>query len=56
MRYIMDSYAWLAYFMGTEESGKAKAIIESQEEKITPTICVAEVYAKTLKVERHRTR
>jgi len=51
MKYVMDSYAWLAYFMGTEEGGKAKAIIESQEEKITPTICLAEVYAKTLKVE-----
>jgi len=51
MKYVMDSYAWLAYFMGTEEGEKAKAIIESQEEKITPTICLAEVYAKTLKVE-----
>ncbi len=51
MKYVMDSYAWLAYFMGTEEGGKAKIIIESQEEKITPTICLSEVYAKTLKVE-----
>ena len=37
--------------MGTEEGEKAKTIIESQEEKITPTICLAEVYAKTLRVE-----
>jgi len=51
MKYVLDSYAWLAYFMGTEEGEKTKAIIESQEEKITPTICLAEVYAKTLKVE-----
>ena len=51
MKYVMDSYAWLAYFMGTEEGEKAKTIIESQEEKITPTICLAEVYAKTLKAE-----
>ena len=51
MKYVMDSYAWLAYFMGTEEGEKDKAIIESQEEKVTPTICLAEVYAKTLKVE-----
>ena len=51
MRYVMDSYAWLAYFMGTVEGEKAKTIIDSQQEKITPTICLAEVYAKTLKVE-----
>ncbi len=51
MRYVIDSYAWLAYFMGTEGGEKARTLIESQEEKITPTICLAEVYAKTLKVE-----
>jgi predicted nucleic acid-binding protein len=51
MKYVIDSYAWIEYFMGTELGGKAKPIIESSEEKITPTICLAEVYAKTLKVE-----
>jgi len=51
MKYIIDSYAWIEYFMGTRAGEKAKPIIESQEEKITPTICLAEVYAKTLKVE-----
>lgn len=51
MKYVIDSYAWLAYFMGTEAGGKAKTLIESSEEKITPTICLAEVYGKTLKVD-----
>ncbi len=51
MRYVIDSYVWLQYFMGTKAGEKAKPIIESQEEKITPTICLAETYAKTLKVE-----
>ncbi len=51
MRYVIDSYAWLEYFMGTETGEKTKAIIENSEEKITPTICLAEVYSKTLKVE-----
>jgi predicted nucleic acid-binding protein len=50
MKYVIDSYAWLVYFMGTETDEKTKAIIESSEEKITPTICLTEVYAKTLKV------
>jgi predicted nucleic acid-binding protein len=51
MKYVIDSYAWIEYFMGTEAGEKAKPIIESSEEKITPTICLAEVYAKTLKVQ-----
>ena len=51
MKYVIDSYAWIEYFMGTEAGEKAKPIIESTEEKITPTICLAEIYAKTLKVE-----
>jgi predicted nucleic acid-binding protein len=51
MRYVIDSYAWIEYFMGTKTGEKAKAIIENHEEKITPSICLAEVYAKTLKVE-----
>ena len=51
MKYVIDSYAWVEYFMGTEAGEKVKPIIESQEEKITPTICLAEVYAKTLKTE-----
>ena len=51
MRYVIDSYAWIEYFMGTKTGESAKAIIENSEEKITPSICLAEVYAKTLKVE-----
>ncbi len=51
MRYVIDSYAWIEYFTGTQAGENAKAIIENFEEKITPSICLAEVYAKTLKVE-----
>ena len=51
MKYVIDSYAWIEYFMGTKAGEKVKAIIENSDEKITPTICLAEVYAKTLKVE-----
>ena len=55
MKYIIDSYAWLAYFMGTVAGENAKAIIDGSEEKITPTICLAEVYGKTLIVEGKET-
>jgi predicted nucleic acid-binding protein len=53
MKYVIDSYAWVEYFMGTQTGAKVKPIIEGLEEKITPTICVAEVYAKTLRVESY---
>ncbi|MGB9727013.1 MAG: type II toxin-antitoxin system VapC family toxin [Nitrososphaeria archaeon] len=51
MKYLIDSYAWIEYFMGTSAGEKVKPIIEGLEEKMTPTICLAEVYAKTVKVE-----
>jgi PIN domain nuclease of toxin-antitoxin system len=51
MKYVIDSYAWLEYFMGTKGGKKVKSIIEGTEEKITPSICLAEVYAKTLRAE-----
>jgi len=38
--------------MGTEKGEKAKTIIDSREhEKLTPSICIAEIYAETLKLE-----
>jgi predicted nucleic acid-binding protein len=51
LKYVIDSYAWIEYFMGTEAGEKAKLVIENLEEKITPSICLAEIYAKTLKIE-----
>ena len=51
MKYVVDSYAWIEYFMGTRMGETVKSLIENSEEKFTPTICLAEVYGKTLKVE-----
>lgn len=52
MRYIIDSYAWIEYFMGTEPGRKVREIIDSEtDEKLTPSICLAETYAKILKTE-----
>jgi predicted nucleic acid-binding protein len=52
MRYVIDSYAWLEYFMGTTAGMEAKRIIDSTaNEKLTPTICLAEIYSKVLRVE-----
>jgi predicted nucleic acid-binding protein len=51
MRYVIDSYAWIEYFMGTKAGEQVRPIVEGTDEKITPAIVLAEVYAKTLKAE-----
>jgi len=52
LRYVVDSFAWLEYFMGTDAGKKVKAIIDSEaDEKLTPSICLAEIYAKVLRTE-----
>jgi PIN domain nuclease of toxin-antitoxin system len=52
MKYIIDSYAWLEYFMGSEAGRKVEEIIDNEaDEKLTPSICLAETYAKILKTE-----
>jgi predicted nucleic acid-binding protein len=51
MKYVIDSYTWIEYFTGSRRGETVKSLIENSEEKITPTICLAEVYSKTLKVE-----
>ena len=34
MRYIIDSYAWIEYFMGTEAGRRVKSIVEGLEDVI----------------------
>ncbi len=44
MKVIVDSYAWVEYFLSSEKGVKAKKIIESEKnELITPSIVLAEV-------------
>ena len=52
MRYVMDFYAWFEYFMGTEAGNKVKQIVDNEaDEKLTPSICLAETYAKIVRTE-----
>jgi predicted nucleic acid-binding protein len=52
MRYVIDSYAWIEYFIGSQAGDVVRKIIESVgDEKLTPTICVAEIYSKVLSLE-----
>ncbi len=43
--YVIDSFAWIEYFLGTAAGHKALGFIES-DKGITPTIVIAELAAK----------
>ena len=43
--YVMDTFAWIEYFLGTERGEKIKEIIEGKR-TITPSIVIAELSAK----------
>jgi len=45
-RIIVDTYAWIEYFKGSEEGKKAKKIIDGQFELFTPSIVIAELSDK----------
>ena len=45
-RVLIDTYAWVEYFRGTEEGELARRYIESDREVLTPTIVLAELSDK----------
>ena len=52
-RYVIDSYAWIEYFIGSEKGRTVKTIVESDTNEIfTPAIVVAEVVSITSREDR----
>ena len=44
MKYVMDAYAWIEYFIESNKGKKVKEIVESQDNEIfTSIITIAEV-------------
>ncbi len=55
-KYIIDSSAWIEYISGSETGKKVKAIIEGNNNIIlTPSIVVAEVISKIIRLEKNAT-
>src|SRR3989344_6060760 len=43
-KYVLDSYAWIEYFLGSYKGEKVGKIVEAEENELfTPSIVVAEV-------------
>ncbi|MEE8168664.1 MAG: type II toxin-antitoxin system VapC family toxin [Candidatus Hydrothermarchaeales archaeon] len=49
MTVLIDSWAWIEYFRGSETGRKAGRIIEDEEEAVVSTINIAEVYRWVLR-------
>jgi len=43
---LIDTYAWIEYFKGSEEGLRAKKFIEGQFKLVTPSIVIAELSDK----------
>ena len=43
--FVIDSFAWVEYFLGSKKGEKVKGYIESSN-AVTPTIVIAELSAK----------
>ncbi len=50
---LLDSFAWIEYFMGSERGSKVKSYVDGGEFLYTPSICLTEVRARYLRGGRN---
>ena len=48
---LIDSFAWIEYFMGTEIGEEVKEVVESNVQLYTSPIVIAEIYSKSLRTD-----
>ena len=49
---MVDSFAWMEYFIGSERGGKVKKIVgDATTECLVSAINIAEIYSKSIKVD-----
>lgn len=52
MRYLIDSFAWIEYFMGTARGRRVRGIMEKvAAECLVSAINIAEIYSKSIKTD-----
>lgn len=52
VRYLVDSFAWMEYFMGSERGEKVKRIVgDAANECLVSAINIAEIYSKSIRVD-----
>ncbi len=48
---LLDSFAWMEYFMGTNKGEKVKRSAEGNSQLYTSPIVIAEIYSKSLRTD-----
>ena len=48
---MLDSFAWMEYFMGTPEGEKVQKLVDDDSQLYTSPIVIAEIYSKSLRTD-----
>ena len=46
MKTVVDSYAWIEHFIGSEKGGKVDEVLQNSDEIYTPDVVLAEIARK----------
>lgn len=49
MKIVVDTYAWIEFFIGSKSGEKAKEILQEAEETYTPDVVIAEIARKYMR-------
>jgi len=52
---VLDSFAWIEYFMGSKRGAKVRDYIEGYEPLYTPSICLTEIKSRYLREQKDPT-
>ena len=52
---VLDSFAWIEYFMGSERGAKVKDYVEREGPLYTPAICLTEIKSRYLREKKDPT-
>jgi predicted nucleic acid-binding protein len=52
---LLDSFAWIEYFMGSQRGQQVKSYVESSEPLYTPSICLTEIKSRYLREQKDPT-
>jgi len=48
---MLDSFAWMEYFMGTQKGEKVQKLVDDNSQLYTSPIVLAEIYSKSLRTD-----
>lgn len=54
MKVMMDTYAWIEYFRGSEQGEKVREHVDNSSELFTPSIAIAELHDKYVRTGKEQ--